>query len=401
MAQMQEKIHQKMEEQGQKEEVKDTVTEDVTQEVTTAVTEEVKPKETKVEQAEQKEEIKAEVEETKSESVEDAEDSSLKTQVTEQEDVTKVNVEKPQPTVAWDETARNEGWVSPQELEAKVQEYKDMTEKPTDNDLINKLVELSRSGKRIDIGYIARQMIDYNNYDVTNEQNAKDLIKQSMKTSNPDMTDEEIAFEMRMKYKDLQRFSDDQESEEYRDALERLQFDAQKAKRELMKVQKEESLPSPDAGLENQRKQQEKQQQEFLQFWSSEVPKQTKGKDTYSVQLKEGAVDYELSPVEIKRVNKFLKENLTHASEYFDAKTGTWDWEGMWNGAIMKDKDIMGQVIQKAVDQASAKGKEDLSKEIKNTNTKPTTKPAAEENSENQKVKDSITQMYKRLGVNV
>lgn len=392
MEQMQQQIHEKMGETATTEEIKtEAVTEEVAEEVKSEATQEEVSSltENKTEEAEVIETTEAPKAETTQEVVSEDVEDKVPTNQTNQ----------PTTEFKWDELAKEEGWISPQELESKLSEYKQMTEKPTNNDLINKLVELDRSGKKIDIGFIARQMIDYDTLDVTNESQARELIKQSLKTKNPDLTTEEIDFEMRVKYKDLQRYSDDPESEEYRDALERLQFDAQKAKRELKRVQQEESLPNPDAGYKKVEEDAEKQRKEFQQFWSSEVPKQTKGKNKYSVQLKEGDVEYELSEPQIKRLNKYLKENLSHASEYFDAKSGTWDWDGMWEGAVLKDKDIMGSVIQKAVDQFTAKGKEDLTKQLKNTKTETQTKPSSETNSETEKVKKSMANMYERLGI--
>jgi len=204
-------------------------------------------------------------------------------------------------------------------------------EKPYANDFTRKIDELAHAGKEIDLSYIQRQLVNYDNFDPSNADQAMHLVRMGLLSDDPDMPTELLEFEMKDRYRALH---DEYAEEESKHAAQmRLQRDARKFQKEMKAQQQQEALPPSGRSAEEveaERVQQEKQTRMFQQAarkavngYESEVF--TLGDETFTY-----AIDGE--------TRKELINNIDNIQNYFGRfldKSGNVQWDGLMKSFLI------------------------------------------------------------------
>lgn len=296
---------------------------------------------------------------------------------TETEVVSEEQVEESQPTeptleeIDWSGDAKSKGWISPEEkdkvLEGIHEEYQsELTkrlENPTDNPLVNKLVKLAADGKAIDLKFIERQFINYDDYKVTEKDSAMRLIEMDMEAQGKSPL--EIKKKKR-EYKDLFNGLYDESDEEYVELMDDLQLESTESRKRLKINQADESLPDVEKITEEQRAKQEAEAKKNLEVWTSTVKNEVNAKESIKLSLnKEGDFEYTLSSDDKKVIQDILSSDFGFTQGFFT--NGVFDFEAAIEAAIFKNPETKGRFLKKIASQYEAAGMDKLISKQKNT----------------------------------
>ena len=271
----------------------------------------------------------------------------------------------------WSGDAKAKGWVSPDEKEEKLKEIHDEYQKqveavrkePTENPLVNKLVELALNGKSIDMKFIQSQVIDYNDFNVMEKEDALKVIEMELAQSGED----EMGVKYKTKkYRDLFNGKYDETDEEYAELLEEIQYEATKSRQDLKKRQQEEKLPNVEKLTEEAIAKQEAESKRVLKVWETAVDKEVRETESVKFQLnKEDEFEYALSGDDKKEIQKILSEDFNFTRGFY--KNGQFEFEEAIEAAAFRVPEIKGRILGKMASQFKSQGMDSLVSKQKNT----------------------------------
>ncbi len=215
--------------------------------------------------------------------------------------------------------------------------------------------------------YLRTQSIDFT------KMSTKELLEYKIQMSDPDMTDEEIEYELTKQYRLDEVAADDAtdaEKKEIQFAKLRAEREAKKTQAELIETQKKWAVPERKAAPVVDPKVHEKEQNDWTNEIKSEVEKLVK----VPVKLSETeSYDIVMDEKDKKELTELGSKLFTDANAFwnqFKDKDGNIQKGSLMN-AMYKIKNF-DKAVQFAAAQAREKGKETLIKdELKNINMKP------------------------------
>ncbi len=237
----------------------------------------------------------------------------------------------------------------------KVQDFAD--------EQVAKINEYIKQGGKFD-DYIATQSIDFK------QMTLAEKLAYKMQLDDPDITDEEINLELKLKYgfdkwKDnTAEYDEGIEPEDIKLAKLKFERDANKAEKALLDYQKKWSIPSKE---EQQTTQVDPAVQEK---WDTSVENTLKSIEKIPLKISDKETfDYVLAPEDKKEINKLAKGLYTNVNVLFeqfkDPKSPTgFNMQGLTD-MLIKVK-TYDKAIALAADHARKLGEESVAKGIKN-----------------------------------
>lgn len=336
------------------------------------------------------------VEETKTESVEpkaekqeaiDNKDSSLKeTETTETTTVVDDFEDR------FKERLEKEGYV-PKE------EYEKLKQPPTQNEIIQRMLELEKAGHKIDKASIPELFEDFSKYDVNSQKDALSLMRRKLRKELGD--DESAEWKVNKKYKAL--FEEDSDSEEYKDALMELRIDAKNALKEFQGNQEKLAIPNSSNTYTSK-----EQILEELQYEAS--ARQEKIRDAFS-QMAESAtkdfsevkynvfgedVNLEVTSEQKRELKKELKNLDTFFDRNFMNDKGEIDQQGIAKLIFLHQN--QGKIMEVLAGEFKSKGKEEEFNSRKNTTKQNSTQaPPPNDNDFHSQLARSIVESGQKI----
>lgn len=211
------------------------------------------------------------------------------------------------------------------------------------------------------------------NFDQLGEE---DLLANRMLLDDSEMTDEEIALEMKIKYNPDGWRDKDEDDMTDADKLNKLKYerDVQKARKDLKEYQKKWAVP-----INSRSQDQDAKLQAVISEWGEAVDNALKDYNKASFVLGKDTIDFE--GIDKKRISSDLNNLVINptkflAERYVDSKGNT-DLNKM--KADMVKLNYFDAILQKAVENAKAQGSKQVVKEMKNaTDVKKETKSDAQ-----------------------
>lgn len=260
---------------------------------------------------------------------------------------------------------KEEGYISKNELE-------ELSNKPvTKNELLQKLLEYDKNGVNIDRKTLTELLEDFDSYNYKKSSDALNLMRRKLRRELGD--DELVEFKLKKAYSAL--FDEDQDTDEYREALLELQIDAKTALSEFKAEQEKLSIPDPS-------KKNVDVEQALKEFQEKEAAAQREKME----QIQEGfnklsematkdfnEVDYKVLGEDVKvevtaEQKRELKKELKNLSTFFDRhfmKDNEIDYKGLSEFMFLAlNKDKITEII---AGNFKSKGQEEEFSSIKNT----------------------------------
>lgn len=233
------------------------------------------------------------------------------------------------------------------------------------NEQVAQINEYVKNGGKFDENWLYVQNTDFNSISDPYE-----LVAEAMRLEDPDITDKEIEYEIKTKYKTEDWSDDGEEDNEIRQVMtNRLQRDADKSRNKLLEYQKSTSFKVPEKS-EAERNSELLKSKKLQDVWEktvddsvkdfSKIPVKIDDKETFDISISEDERN------EISKLSKSMGTNLLPLLSNFMDKSGNLDVKMLSEGLYkMKNFD---KSVRAAYSQALAKGQQMVAKDIKNIN---------------------------------
>lgn len=233
------------------------------------------------------------------------------------------------------------------------------------NEQVQKINDYVKNGGKFDDRWLYLQSTNFDKIEDPYE-----LVAEAMRLEEPEITDKEIEFEIKSKYKIEDWSEDGEDDNEIKQVMvEKLGREAQKAKTKLIEFQKKSSFKAPEKS-ETEVASELKKSKEIQESWEKQVDEKSTDFSKITVKIDEKeSFDVSVSDEERKTVQKMAKTMGTSMmpllSEFMDNK-GNIDVRTLQEKVYkMKNFDT---AVKAAYQQGVAKGSLKEVKDIKNIN---------------------------------
>jgi hypothetical protein len=231
------------------------------------------------------------------------------------------------------------------------------------NELVAKLDELVKKGVNVDKNFILDQMVDYNGFDHSNVDQALELVKRQIRLEDPEITDKEMEWELRDRYK---LNEDDYSEEEIERSIARLGRDARKAKKSLIDNQQANALPPGGIDPEKQRIQEE-QAREAKQKVNSLLEGRLTEYEKESIKIGNETFDYKFTD----KTRSLLRNDVLNTDKrymrYIGAD-GKIDTKQLAIDEAWANPTIRQEMLNAFLKQATSTGSKEVVSDLKNSN---------------------------------
>lgn len=258
---------------------------------------------------------------------------------------------------------------------------------PYASERIAKLNELEAKG--VDITNLLKfQATGYEKLDPANLDDAKKLLAMELRISEPDITEKEIAFELKNRFTlEVDEDAEESEKEKVELSIIKLQRQAKKAKETLTAKAKELELPQP-----NYKEEADKQFNEFKRQWSESVNQSLKNFDGIETSTGEGKEKFNYKFTDNEKIDLAAIMNKAGAITDRYVKDGKTDMDMFRQDmAWLANRE---SILKSIIEQSRSEGQEEILNKFSNLSIE-TTGGAA-----NQSPKSPAQRMAEKMKAN-
>jgi hypothetical protein len=266
------------------------------------------------------------------------------------------------------------------------------------NETIQKLNELALAGVDVDSDdFWAWQSRDLDKYEVSNKEQALELMRLELQTENSDLPPAKINRLLKRKYPALFDDSIEPEDEEYKEALEDLEIDAIRSKRKLKEHKQSITLPKVDL---EQQEQQKAQAEEAQKRFVMEAKKVVNNYKEEPYQLDENLeIKFQIKD----EARKFAESAIVNNDTFFLDNYTTRDKNGQVTeikfDRITRDMTRLAQFddfIKAAYEQGVSVGKEQVVDSLENADESISDKKQEVQKSLEDQIAEQLRQQHRR-----